>query len=272
MSKSPESEPDLDVDLFDFDPVPDVGSGDDVDLDSIFNEFESLEREERERQERTEAVAEGTATQAPAPPAGGAPSAAAPQPAPAAPAPAAPGAPQPNAAAEQAARQALEAERLLAVQALAGTAAPVAAAPPARSSLLNRSTLLILVAMTSLNAFMAVVALNRSSQVGDMGRQMVELAETIERSSHEVPAEPQARPSAPAPVVAPTTDGHPVLDQAFQEIESGRFADARRRIYALLAIIDRVDPEQRREVESRAQFLLAEAAHLQALRAMEVRE
>ena len=58
---------------------------------------------------------------------------------------------------------------------------------------------------------------------------------------------------------------HPALELAAQEIGSGDYARARQRIYALLSIVDRLAPEERTAIESRASFLLARAYHMEAL-------
>jgi hypothetical protein len=138
-------------------------------------------------------------------------------------------------------------------------AVPVAAALP-------RSFFWLFLAVLCTNALLAVVSLkstnevqNRVEEVGDRVR---EAADEV-RSS--VQSNAQARIAAQTPITAPSPEDHPAFEQAVQEIERGAFAAARQRLYALLAIVDRLDPQVRESVEARANFLLARALHLQAL-------
>ncbi len=69
---------------------------------------------------------------------------------------------------------------------------------------------------------------------------------------------------------APTT-AHPLaafeettLDLARQEIQAGEVLSARKRLYRMLALADRIDSELRADVEARARFLIAESYRSQA--------
>ena len=299
MTSSIEPEFDLDEDLFGFEPILESSAMDDVDLDSIFNEFESLEREELLQQEQGEEEEAAPITQeevraalpAPSPPKPAesepvfsAPSAedlnwddelehdelapapqATPQAPPASPAPVAER-PSPELRAPALAPFPGPSPSKDASSADSDREVLVPVSPEgARRQLLSRSTLLILMAMTSVNALIAVVTLMRASEMSDAGQRMIEAAQEM-RGPAPVLAEEER--SEVIPFAAPSSDAHPTLERAVEEIARGDFESARKRIYALLSVIDRVEDAARHEIEANAQFLLAQAAHLQALESM----
>lgn len=136
---------------------------------------------------------------------------------------------------------------------------------------LSRSALWALVAVTSVNALVALVTLSSMSSmrssVVEVGRHVTATADEIRSGAYE-----QARVlnDLQTPVVPLDAEEHPTFDRARAEISKGEYGEARRRLYALLSIIDRLDPAQRAKVEARAQYLLAEALHLEALERLEV--
>lgn len=138
-------------------------------------------------------------------------------------------------------------------------------------SSLSRSALWALVAVTSVNALVALVTLSSMStmrsSVVEVGQHVTATADEIRSGAYE-----QARVlnDLQTPVVPLDAEEHPTFDRARAEISKGQYGEARRRLYALLSIIDRLDPDQRAKVEARAQYLLAEALHLEALERLEV--
>jgi hypothetical protein len=152
--------------------------------------------------------------------------------------------------------------------------APAPAAAPVQPAqgggLLSRSTILVLMSIATLNVMVAVVALRSAAtmrdSVLDVERRMAETASEMRSLSTDQGREIlQLR----KPLVAPNAGDHPTFERAREEIEDGDFAGARQRLYSLLSVVDRLEDSQRREVEARAQFLLAEATHLEAVARLE---
>jgi hypothetical protein len=69
----------------------------------------------------------------------------------------------------------------------------------------------------------------------------------------------------------PALDGNATFDRAAEEIGLGHHAEGRRRIYALMAVVDRQPQAVREDRAARAAFLLGRSYHLQALAAGERR-
>ena len=67
------------------------------------------------------------------------------------------------------------------------------------------------------------------------------------------------------PEVSPSPDNHPVFALALEDIEAGKFTKARQRLYALLSVVDRMDPADRDKVEARANYLIAHAWQLEVV-------
>ena len=99
----------------------------------------------------------------------------------------------------------------------------------------------------------------------DARRELNETAEEIREESLETAID---LVEARTPLVPPDPDDHPTFEWAAAAIERGDYADARQRIYALLSVVDRLEESERAIVESRAQYLLAEASHLEAVARM----
>jgi hypothetical protein len=59
-------------------------------------------------------------------------------------------------------------------------------------------------------------------------------------------------------------DAWAILDEAQRELDAGEFVPARRTLYAMLTVIDRVEAAERPDLESRAAYLVAESYRLQA--------
>jgi len=300
---------DLDEDLFDFDEASfDVAADDDYDLDEIFAAFEAADEEDDERDpfepEPPAAAPEPAGTSpstsaGPAPPAPVEPAAAEPapvepafaepafdEPVAAAPPPAA--APAPTRVAPEPAPSAPVAHRSAPAPAArtsppSATPAPTDSAPvPAAAadrgardpvvvtSSLNRSFLWILVALVGLNATVALVVVKST---GDMRRSFESVGDDMQGVAEEL-ADGAARMRSDAlrdtaPITGFDAENHGTFDAALEEIENGEYTRARRRLYSLLAIVDRLDPDVREEVEGRANYLLAHARHLEGLSRLE---
>jgi len=148
------------------------------------------------------------------------------------------------------------------------TTEPLSGMEASRHPLMNRlrGASPILLAVTVMNLLLAIVVLKRPSTT-DAPQRTVAIPE--EQEVPDVQATYEA--SDPPPTAAPQPDRHPTFALANEEISRGEYGAARRRIYGLLSIIDRLDTNQRAEIEARAQYLLAEAHHLEALARLEER-
>lgn len=139
-----------------------------------------------------------------------------------------------------------------------------------------RTAAWILVTITSLNVLVALVAL-RSDR--DLRRTIDGMGEEFARSASELVEGALRASQAPGassgagrdalPIVPPNPDNHPTFELARAEMQRGEYARARQRVYALLAIVDRLDPRVREDVEARAGFLIARSLHHEALERLE---
>ncbi len=239
----PKGQPDFDVDedLFDFagvvrEPEPD---GNEEDLDQIFASFRDAPPSEELLN-----VPNAPAAVPPAPV-----HAAAHAPArPAAPAPTAPRATAPREPAAPAPEPTHE------------------LAPAARGTRLSKGVVAIALAVTALNSVLALVVL-RSRPSGGAG---VVASEPESDSAHgPLAAAPHTPAMAlPEPETIDASLSHPTLDEARAQISRGEYAAARQKVYALLAIIDRLEDPRRGALEADCQFLIAQSLHLEALARM----
>ena len=146
-----------------------------------------------------------------------------------------------------------------------GSAARVVLSSP----LASKSSLLILISVTALNGLVAFVTLRGTATMRDS---VLDAQRNIANAADEIREESLDNAiklvRATTPIVPPDPDTHPTFDRARHHIEDGEYSMARQRIYALLSVVDRLEEEQRSAVESRAQYLLAEATHLEALARM----
>jgi hypothetical protein len=136
---------------------------------------------------------------------------------------------------------------------------------------LSKSVLLLLLAITCMNGLVAVVAMKSTGEmresVLDVGRHVARTADEMREGAFGQARELQ---SIRTPTTQPDPESHPTFDVAVRLIEEGRFAEARQRLYSLLAIVDRLDSLDRDRIEARASYLLARALHLEALTRAEV--
>jgi len=144
-------------------------------------------------------------------------------------------------------------------------------AKPGAAGLFSKTALVILGSVTILNGLVAFVVLSNAADmrdsVLDAQREMNRTASEIRSGSVDQALE---LIGARTPLVPPDAESHPTFENAKEQITRGQYSEARRQIYALLSVVDRLEPSQRKRVESRAQYLLAEALHLEALSRMEV--
>jgi hypothetical protein len=130
-------------------------------------------------------------------------------------------------------------------------------APPRRVSRSTTAIVAIGLAVTLLNTGLAVVVVRGRGAPSAPVHAPEPTVETKEGAQH--------TPSLPEPEDLAALHSHPTLDQAREELESGDYARARRRLYELLAVIDRFDEPRRGALESDCEFLLARSLHLEAL-------
>ena len=127
--------------------------------------------------------------------------------------------------------------------------------------------------MTSVNALVALVALRST---GELQRSVETVGSQVSRTATELMREglraaPSTQRAGTGEPGSPNAESHPTFELAQEDIQHGEFARARRRLSALLAIVDRLDPTVREEIEARANFLLARALHEESVQRWEVR-
>ncbi|MSR63044.1 MAG: hypothetical protein EXS08_11430 [Planctomycetes bacterium] len=132
-------------------------------------------------------------------------------------------------------------------------------------SRLTKGVVVVALAVTALNSVLAVVLLR-----GRAPSPAPEHAapDAGENAAHAAPPSAPVASVLPDPETRATLHSHPALDEARAEISRGEFAAARKRVYGLLSIIDRLDDPRRAELEADCQFLIAQALHLEALARM----
>jgi len=149
-----------------------------------------------------------------------------------------------------------------------------------RKTILAGASLAILAAVVLVNGLVALITLRTAADLhANLARHDTLAERGVGEPSHAPEAGRPWRGSAPEvreeseagplPLVPPDPEQHPVFERARQEIEHGEYAAARRRLYALLAVIDRLEPSSREEIEARTHYFLARAFHLEAVARME---
>jgi hypothetical protein len=137
--------------------------------------------------------------------------------------------------------------------------APPLSAPRRRSS----SLAVVAIAVTVLNSALAVVVLRPtpSKTAPDLTGPEFAAATPPLGPASVAPNAPTASVAAAAPVVT----AHPSLDEAWEAVARGEYAAARQRAYALLALLDGVESDERAALESDCRYLIAQALYLDAL-------
>lgn len=140
----------------------------------------------------------------------------------------------------------------------------------ASGSVVTKSVLLILLSVTMLNGLVAVVVLQNAfavrESVHEAKRDISSARDQILDDKWESALEMQRLRS---PLVPPDPETHPTFERAAEQIGRGEYASARQGLYSLLSVVDRLEESQRRVVESRAHYLLAQANHLEAMGRLE---
>lgn len=246
------SEPDfdLDEDLFNFDEIAlgSIDDDDEADLSEVFATLDDDELEDDLDFDPPDPIAETETASAPGTPAEPALAKSALQPVAAAPV-------DPIAAAP--------------VPASAGVAvAPLVPAAPmvVQAGGFPKSVLWIFLAITSVNLLLAVVFFSASSGMrGDMVEMQKDIRNVVEGGAAELTTAQGQLRNVTTPEVSPSPDNHPVFALALEDIEAGKFTKARQRLYALLSVVDRMDPADRDKVEARANYLIAHAWQLEVV-------
>lgn len=153
-----------------------------------------------------------------------------------------------------------------ATPALAAQLAPVYA-----SAGLGRTAWIALAGLALLcvaNSALVLFTWSSQKQVGDGLSEMSQaVVQATQQLAQESDRQAQVVSSIARPVVAPSPERRDVLAQAEADIAAGQHDLARQRIYALLAVRDRFEPNEREELEARSRYLLAEALGSRALAA-----
>jgi hypothetical protein len=130
----------------------------------------------------------------------------------------------------------------------------------------SKSILWIFLAITSVNLLLAIIFFSSTSGMRDDVREMSDkigaAANTLAEGTYEARTE---NLQLTTPIVSPSPENHPAFSTALEEIGRGEFTSARRRLYALLSVVDRIDPADRAKVESRANYLIAHAWQLEVV-------
>ncbi len=145
-------------------------------------------------------------------------------------------------------------------------------APAARPSRFSKGAVAIALAVTVLNSALALVMLRGRGSDSDLRLPDSHAGDPVEPEHRErgtlAAAPHEAGTSLPDPEAVDPAHDHPALDDARAQISRGEYAAARQRVYALLAIIDRLADPRRSALEADCQFLVAQSLHLEALARM----
>lgn len=141
-------------------------------------------------------------------------------------------------------------------------------APATRPSRFSKGVVAIALAVTVLNSALAVVMLRGRTSSSDVRPSSSHAAAEGHQRDALAASPHAARTSLPDPEAVDPAHAHPALDEARAQISRGEYASARQRVYALLAIIDRLPDPRRGALEADCQFLIAQSLHLEALARM----
>ena len=121
-------------------------------------------------------------------------------------------------------------------------------------------------AVTCINGLVAILSLRSVTKIHesvvDTRSEITDTAAEIKSHSYD---QARAITQLRTPIAPIDPEQHPAFDRAREDIAAGRYGEAQRGLYSLLAVVDRLDEESRSAVEARAHFLLAEAMHLEAV-------
>lgn len=125
---------------------------------------------------------------------------------------------------------------------------------------LTRVTLLAVALLTLVNAgvvtFSWMANNNLQDSVEKIGNQVLRTARDIQ---NETIQQAQAMESLVGPVAASDPASYRTFDRVAEDFEDGEFSSARKRLYALLSVTDRLGDDVREDTEARARFLIADS-------------
>ena len=140
------------------------------------------------------------------------------------------------------------------------TALPVVVTASAGLSLRSPIVLILLVTMLvnlGVIGFTWRVSGEMREEFGQATRFIIQATQEIQTKTEANVAKLE---SFQSPVISEDPEHEHTFDRVQLELERGEFKRARRRLYSLLSIADRLEPEVREKVESTAQFVLADIA------------
>lgn len=136
---------------------------------------------------------------------------------------------------------------------------------PARRFVLGRGAALALGAVAAVNlALLVFVVLALGAvrgMVKEVGGQVASSSESVRDQAEDIA---RTFDQASRPVIAPQPEGAAALTRARALLARGEHQRARETLYALLAVADRLPANERRDVEARARFLIADTWRLEA--------
>ena len=134
------------------------------------------------------------------------------------------------------------------------------AGPGQSSPRVAKATLALLAAVIILNLSFFGVVWNSGRGVGetldDIETRFLSRVLDIEQS---LTSRAEAANQSTLPYVLPDSGGSSALVRVRDVIAEGDYSEARRRCYALLAVLDRFEADEREDIEAQATFLIADA-------------
>jgi hypothetical protein len=138
--------------------------------------------------------------------------------------------------------------------------------PLTREPVLTRALLVVLLALLAANVWTLVVGWSSQSRLGSA--RLADVAPS-EQAPPNVPVAAQPEPEvaprrAATPVIAAQPEGYEALELVNNALAQGDFERARRALFSLLSVADRLEPSVREDVIARASFLIGDAFHAEA--------
>ncbi len=123
----------------------------------------------------------------------------------------------------------------------------------------------LLAAIVLVNVTLMLFAWNSVQSVKQL---VLDVSHDVADTTNELRAESTRRNRSTAlesePVFGALPEGYRTLEIAKQRMERGEHARARRMLYGLLSVVDRIEQPARAEVEAQASFLIADSYRLEA--------
>ncbi|MFT5284038.1 MAG: hypothetical protein ACI8TQ_000189 [Planctomycetota bacterium] len=146
----------------------------------------------------------------------------------------------------------------------------VVVAAPAGFSLRSPVVLILVVTMLinlSVIGFTWRVSDDMRDEFGEATRHIIQATQEIQTKTEANVAKLE---SFQSPVISEDPEHEHTFERVQLDLDNGDYANARKRLYSLLSIADRLDPDIREKVEATAQYVLADAALKIALAPKEV--